>query len=302
MKQTLKDVEYIFVDDATKDNSIGILEQVLYQYPERKKAIRTVRHEKNQGLPAARNTGLKIATGEYVFHCDSDDFLEEDALELMYEKARQEHADIVWTDWFLTFEQSERYMKQPVYDTPIEALKGMLGGAMKYNVWNKLVRRSLYSENRIVFPAGYGMGEDMTMMLLFVHADKIAYMGKAFYHYVKYNTQSFSQTYSEKHIKELKNNIVRTESYLTKYFGDTLQQEIAFMKLEAKFPLLFLCDKGRRNLWQEMYPEANKYIMKNTNIPLRSRLIQWCAWKHLNFIVITYQWVMSKVVYGIIYK
>lgn len=71
-------------------------------------------------------------------------------------------------------------MKQPAYDTPLEALKAMLSGVMKYNVWNKLVRRSIYVENKIDFPAGYGMGEDMTIMLLFAYAERISYLPHAF--------------------------------------------------------------------------------------------------------------------------
>lgn len=56
-------------------------------------------------------------------------------------------------------------MKQPNYNTPLEAVKAMLGGAMKFNVWNKLVKRELYQKNAITFPAGFSMGEDMTMIL-----------------------------------------------------------------------------------------------------------------------------------------
>lgn len=72
--QTLKEVEYIFVDDATPDDSIEILEACIVRYPERKEQVRILKHEQNQGLPTARNTGLAVATGEYVFHCDSDAF------------------------------------------------------------------------------------------------------------------------------------------------------------------------------------------------------------------------------------
>ena len=86
---------------------------------------------------------------------------------------------------------------------------------MKYNVWNKLVRRDLYIDNHIIFPSGYGMGEDMTMMLLFAFARKVAYLPKAFYHYVKLNTVSFSHTYSDRHLKELRyNNSSRMINYI----------------------------------------------------------------------------------------
>ncbi len=302
MEQTLRDVEYIFVDDASPDGSIAILRNVIADYQERSNHISILTHAENKGLPAARNTGLSVARGEYIFHCDSDDFVDLNMLELLYHKAAETDADIVWCDWFLTFENSERYMKQPAYDTPLEALKAMLGGAMKYNVWNKLIRKSLYVENKIEFPADYGMGEDMTMMLLFAHAKKTIYFPRAFYHYVKLNTNAFSQTYSERHLQELQHNVTTITNKLETLFGNTLEQEIAFLKLEVKFPFLLSDDRKKQKLWDEWYPEANSYILKNHNISVRSQFIQWCAWKHLGFIVSMYRWFLNKIVYGIIYK
>lgn len=302
MEQTMDNVEYIFVDDASPDNSIQILQKVIADYPKRRDNVRILTHAENKGLPAARNTGLAVATGEYIFHCDSDDFVEPDMLEQLYGKAIKCDADIVWCDWYLTFENSERYMKQPAYDTPLEALKAMLSGVMKYNVWNKLVRRSIYVENKIEFPAGYGMGEDMTIMLLFAYAERISYLPNAFYHYVKLNTNAFSQIYSKRHLQELQHNVATITDKLETLFGNTLEQEISFLKLEAKFPFLFSNDRKKRKLWQEWYPEANRFILQNHNISMRSRLIQWCAWKNLNFIVSIYRWLLNRIVYGIIYN
>lgn len=238
MEQTLRDVEYIFVDDATPDKSIQILQEVISRYPERKSKTHIVRHETNKGLPAARNTGLSLAQGKYIFHCDSDDYVEPTLLEELYEIAEKKNADIVWCDWFLTFTENERYMKQPSFDTPMEALKAMLSGGMKYNVWNKLVRRSLYTDYGIEFPAGYGMGEDMTMMMLFAHAKRVAYVPQAYYHYIKTNTNAFSQTYSERHLEELKHNVQRIIDYMQDIYGETLEKELNFFKLDVKFPFL----------------------------------------------------------------
>lgn len=300
MEQTLPEVEFIFVNDATPDNSWDILNDVLKKYPARRSDVILLEHDVNKGLPAARNTGLGIAHGEYIFHCDSDDFVEPDMLETLYNEALKNDADIVWCDWFLSFEKSERYMKQPCFTSAMDALKAMLGGGMKYNVWNKLVRRSLYVENDILFPSGYGMGEDMTMMLLFAHASNVVYLPKAFYHYVKYNTGAFSQTYSDKHLMELKHNVSVIEQKLIKIYGDSLSKEIAFLKLEAKFPFLLSCDKKRMSIWKVWYPEANIYILKNYAIPMRNRWLQWCAWKNLLGLV----WIYScflKMAYRILY-
>ena len=294
MEQTLREVEYIFVDDATPDRSIQILEEVVARYPERKEQVRIVHHEKNKGLPTARNTGLMLATGEYIFHCDSDDYVEPTMLEELYNATKEKNADIVWCDWYLTFAENERYMKQPSFDTPIDALKAMLCGGMKYNVWNKLVRRSLYTDNHIEFPAGYGMGEDMTMMMLFAHAQKIAYVPKAYYHYIKTNTNAFSQTYSDKHLMELKHNVQRIIDYMQKVYGGALEKELNFFKLDVKFPFLIA---GQYKRWEEWYPEANTYILQNKTVSARTRYIQWLASNKQYWIVGMYSWILNNIVY-----
>ena len=301
-EQTLKEIEYIFVNDETPDNSIQLLEGIVSSYPERKNQVHIVHHPINQGLPAARNTGLALATGEFIFHCDSDDYVEPTMLEKLYNAAKKNNADIVWCDWFLTFEKNERYMKQPSYNTPMEALKAMLSGGMKYNVWNKLVRRSLYTDNGIVFPNGYGMGEDMTMMLLFAHAKKVAYVSQAFYHYVKLNMGAFSQTYSERHLVELKHNVHRIIDYMNGKFGDELEQELAFFKLDVKFPFLITDDQIKYNLWQSWYPEANKYIGKNKMISKRSTMLQRCAARRWWWIIRLYYVLVNRIIYGIVYR
>lgn len=302
LEQTLQDVEFIFVDDATPDKSIYLLQEVLERYPERKEQVILIRHETNQGLPAARNSGLAVAKGEYVFHFDSDDFVDSTMLEQLYRTAQKHDADIVWCDWWLSFKKNERYMKQPAYATPMEALKGMLSGAMKFNVWNKLVRRSLYEEHQILFPSGYGMGEDMTMIRLFARARNVVYLPKAFYHYVQQNSGAFCKTSSSKHLADVRHNVAVVLEDMRMLFGNRLEQELAFFQLSVKFPFLIGDDPEQYVLWQSWYPEANRYIMQNKQVSLRSRCLQWLAWKHQFWAVRLYYICVHRLVYGVIYR
>lgn len=295
MSQTLKDVEFIFVNDATQDKSIEVLESVLNRYPTRQSCVKIITHSKNQGLPASRNDGLKVASGEYIFHCDGDDYVEPDTLASLYKCAKELDSDIVWCDWFLDTNHGIRRMAQPCYRTPAEALKGILGGAMKYNVWNKLVRRSLYVDNDIEFPAGYGMGEDMTMIMLFANARSVSYHPKALYHYVKYNASSYCNTYSAAHISELQYNVNRLQNYLLGRFGESLRQDMNYFKLEVKFPFLISSEESSYVQWRNMYPESNGYTMSNKAICFRRRFLQWMAAKDQWWFVRTYYCILSKV-------
>lgn len=86
--QSLAEVEFIYVDDASPDKSIEKVKKVLKEFPNRETQVKIIHHDVNKGLPAARNTGLSVATGEYVFHCDSDDYVESQMLERLYRKAK----------------------------------------------------------------------------------------------------------------------------------------------------------------------------------------------------------------------
>lgn len=302
MEQTLDDVEFIFVDDCTNDRSVEILKNVISEYPNRKDQVRIIHHEKNKGLPSARNTGLAIAQGDYVFHWDSDDYADKSMLEEMYEFASDNNLDLVWTDWYLTFAENERYMKQPDYNSPLEALKGMLAGSMKYNVWNKLAKRSLYTGNDIRFPDGYGMGEDLTMLLVFAHANNSKHLPKSFYHYLKTNQNAFSHSIKSEHFSSLTRNIEWVCQELSSIFGNSLEKEYNLLKLDSKYPLIS-CSKDINNyrIWNTWFPEANKMITKPRNISMRRKILEISALYRIYPILWLHSLILN-IYYGIIYR
>ena len=300
-RQTLQEVEFIFVNDASPDSSMDILREVIAKFPKRIPQAKILTHEHNKGLPSARNTGLQAATGKYVFHCDSDDFVEPDMLEQLYNKAEKEQADIVWCDWYLTFQKNERYMKQPSFNTWEEALKGVLTGKMKYNVWNKLAKRELYINNGIVFPDGYGMGEDMTMIRLMACAKKVAYVPKAFYHYIKINAGAFTNQYSDKQKTDMIHNTSETCEFIEKRFPNELEEELACFKLNVKYPFLIGADKKNYDLWRSYFRETDAFI-GSKQMGLRSRLLQKAALHHFDIILRLHYWLIYKMIYGVLYR
>lgn len=301
--QTLQDVEFIFVDDASQDDSIDIVREELNHYPHRKQQVRILRHDTNKGLPAARNTGMAVATGDYIYHCDSDDYLEPDMLDSLLQVALDKDADITYCDFYLSFEKNERYMANPSYETADEMLrKGFLGGMMKYNVWNKLIRKSLYTDNHILFPEGHPMGEDMTIIQLAAVSDKVAFVPKALYHYVKLNAGAYSNSYSQKKLDDIRYNVDRTVDFLQEKFGSCLEKEVSLFKLSIKLPFLISSDKTMYRLWEAWYPEADRYANANPDLPLRTRFLQVMAAKGQWWYVRLYYALIYKLIYGVIYK
>lgn len=301
MKQTLNNVEFIFIDDCTKDRSMEIVDDVVSCFENR--TVRILHHEVNKGLPAARNTGLAVANGEYIFHCDSDDFIEPTMLEKLWITATKNDADIVYCDWFLSFNDNERYMKQHEAQTGRQALKLALEGSIKYNVWNKIIRKSLYVNNKIAFPVGHAMGEDMTIIKLLACADRVSYIQEALYHYIRVNTSAMTQLYTDAHLESLQYNVKDTECFIRKKVRDNqIDEEIAFFKLNTKLPFLISADSKNYKLWCNWFTEADKWIWKNKSQAFRTRFIQWSACKKLFFINRAYYYFVIKFIYGVIYK
>src|SRR5690606_28555272 len=192
-EQSLNNIEFIFVDDCTPDGSINILESCLQAYHHLKPQVTILKHDRNRGLAAGRNTGLRIAKGEYIFHCDSDDWLDKNALEKMYTLASTHDLDLVWSDFFLAFTNKNRYMSQSCVPDKMTYLKVLLSGGLKYNVWNKLVKRSIFEDNNIYFPEGNNMGEDMTMIKVAASTERIGYLSEGLYYYLQNNSSAYTK-------------------------------------------------------------------------------------------------------------
>lgn len=300
MSQSFEDIEFIFVNDASTDGSIDIVRSITDRHKE--KNIKIINHEKNRGLPASRKTGYEASTGEYIFNCDGDDWMEGDMIEKLYAAVKENNADYAYCDFFLTYEKSERYMHCPAYSTPDEALrKGYLAGAMKYNVWNKLIKRSLY--DGVVFPVDHRKGgEDMIMLNVLSKATKLAHVPEALYHYVNVNSGAISKGFSPQRLIDVKYNADTAIKYLVENYPVDIDKEIAFFKLNVKLQFLITDDKNRYAVWKDWYPESNTYVLKNKELPLRTRILQWFAANNLWLLVRLYYTITYRVIYSILYK
>lgn len=301
MEQTLRDVEYIFVDDASPDDSVRVIHEILELYPWRKPQVKIVSHQVNRGLPSARNTGLVMATGKYILHCDSDDYADREMLEQMYALAETENADIVWCDYYLTFHNGDRHMRQPQASTPDKALAAMLAGRLKYNVWNKLARRGLYTANGIVFPDGYGMGEDMTMVRLMACAERVASLPKPFYHYARTNAEAFTGKSAGPQISDIIHNADMTCDFIGRHRPDIGVEELACFQLNVKYGLLMSGDGKNYDLWRHSLSKANRYA-GSRHFGLRCRLLQTAALRRWDMLLRLHYWLVYRPVYGLLYR
>ena len=184
LEQTYSNLEIILIDDGSTDGSGGLCDELASSDPRIK-----VIHQKNAGLSGARNTGLDNASGEYIFFCDSDDFLDRDALHHMHDKICMDGADIVacgfsnvWDDYARTGREEVITDGRPGTWSGNEAsVQMMMGNNVCTVVWNKLYKRTLFDGIR--FPKGVFHEDEATTYKLLFRSKVVSYTPAPFYKY-----------------------------------------------------------------------------------------------------------------------
>ena len=188
--QSYGDVQFVFVNDGTKDRSMEILQELIEEKYSSLKSRIVIVNKENGGLPSARKAGLDIAEGEYILFADSDDWLDTDAVAKIMAKAEETGADLVYFDLVkeygagkVSFKKEREYTADTKEDYIINIFNYKSHG---YTV-TKCFRKKLYTENLIYFPK-YGMHEDIYLMSQIIfHAQSLAHLPEALYHYRKDN-------------------------------------------------------------------------------------------------------------------
>lgn len=191
-EQTAEDLEFVFVDDCTPDRSVQIINQVLKDYPWRREQTIIIHHKKNSGLAAARNTAVEAASGEFVFHLDSDDWLEPKAIELLVKKQKETESDIVSGAAIRHRRKSKDKILEPYYPTPTDLYHNAIEMTLDHVLWRRLIRKALYTDHGICAFEGVDIGEDhYTLPRLAYFAKKIAKIDDIVYNYNCLNTNSY---------------------------------------------------------------------------------------------------------------
>ena len=165
-----EECEYIFVNDCSSDNSLEILSNYAKKY--NKLSIKIISHEHNRGLAAARNSALEASIGKYCLNIDSDDWCELNYAEDMVDIAEEQEADIV--------NSSFSFIPDPKYDY----IKGLLNHEFQVTIWNRLIKRDLFTQNNLKWVEGINVGEDVIISCkLFYYAKKIVSIPNIYYHY-----------------------------------------------------------------------------------------------------------------------
>lgn len=274
MNQTFTEgIECILVNDCTPDNSLRIAEQLIEEYTnnthgdevtQNRIQFKVVSHERNLGIAATRNTGLKAATGTYIQFIDSDDYIEPNMLEELSRCLYTKKADIIVCDFLIENKQGTRYKKQIKKETPQEYLIDTLTDILPAFVWNKLYRRDLFIQHNFNMPIEVSnMGEDLIInAFAFYYACIVSYHPYAYYHYCRENTKSYCNNISNRQLESQKACIDYLENVLFYNLNESSPYYLPFMesKNRVKTAILVHGDKSLRKKYGMVFREANKYI------------------------------------------
>lgn len=201
--QTLDSMEFIFIDDCSPDRSIELIKKILDEYPHRKPQTKIVQHKFNKGVSQSRQDGLDLAAGEYVIHCDPDDYVCVTMFEVLYLKAKESNADIVLCDYIKKGEKDKYCSAKPKNRSSKSLLEQISGVSKQYimgGLCNKLINSKIAHSGKFV--PGISYCEDALYLFTLLKADlKIEYVQKPFYFYCISRTDSLVKTVNENAFK-----------------------------------------------------------------------------------------------------
>lgn len=263
LAQTHSNWEAVLINDGSTDNS-GI---ICNEYAQKDNRIKVI-HQTNGGVSEARQAGLDNATGDYVIHCDPDDWIEPTMLEELYRKAVEENADMVICDIITHHNNKTEHNRQKIEEgiTAKELQTRIIDLKIHGSCCNKLVKRK-YCKNIRFSPTSITYCEDELFNIKILCVDiKIIYLNKGLYHYVQHKNSNSSP--SKKRIQsriEMLEELYKITSSPNDFFS--IKKEILIAAFLSKD---FITLKN-------YYPEIHKELISsgykyNVFMPLKSNL------------------------------
>lgn len=205
VNQTMKDIEILVINDGSPDNSQNIIDSFVKDYPD----IMFSYQKENGGLGSARNYGLQYAKGDYICFVDSDDWLDLDAIENMYNIAIKENSDIVFCDMIDHFSnETQKYYNCTKFSSAYKVTP---------SACNKLFKRNIIKNLQFIPDVWY---EDLnfTTKILF-NNPRISIISRGFYHCTVRDVSTMNNNNSLKNldmitvIEDLKNYAISQNIY-----------------------------------------------------------------------------------------
>lgn len=206
IRQTLYDIEIIIVNDGSTDESGKIIDQIAAE-----DSRIQVYNQPNQGQSVARNEGLKHATGDYIYFMDSDDVLQQNALEVLHQRCYAKQLDVLFFDAEILYEdgqqslcwdyhRTERYDERTVYQGT-SLLDDMLHHfTYRAAPWLYMVSRDYLMYQRLLFYPGIIHEDELFTVLLFIQSHRISCLKTSLVHHRVRANSTMTRKYSIRNV------------------------------------------------------------------------------------------------------
>lgn len=279
LKQTLTEIEIIIINDGSTDKTDEIINS--YLSDERIKYFKRT----NYGIGNTRNFGIKQACGEYIGFVDSDDFVEYNMFEKLYDKITHDKLDLVVCDFYRDFEETKSSIVEHIngFDNGITNLNESpnLVNLVNLSPWNKLYRKDIIDENEENFPEKLKYEDAPFVMRMMSRAKKIGKVDSPLYHYMIHKNSE--TTVVDKRVFDifLIFDLIRSEHYDKFYLQEQLDYLIVQRLSDYNIQQRNQKDKILRNKFIDM---SFKYLKENVKdykqnkyykaLPLLKRIIE----------------------------
>ena len=309
LSQVFDDFEVIIVDDGSTDSSVLTVEEgygllcgntKTFHYADSTVTMTLLGYKDNQGVSYARNMGIEHAQGEWLAFVDSDDYVREDFLGILYNAAIKNNADVAWCG-YVCVDDTNKHISDNNYDNAGRLLTGeefrLLFPRNTFTlgaVWNKLYKTSVIHENCIRQEVGRSHGEDWLFnMDVASHVNRIITIRETPYYYnrqlnictslyretdIDYKFQSYAKL-----LKFIQDNNLKPDKIM-------FEEKITF-EFSTEFLLLFAYDKNPKKQLMHIVnnPMMNRILRYHTSseISLKARII-WFLLRHKQYSLATF--------------
>lgn len=281
LNQTLLDIEIILIDDCSTDSSRDIILDYAKTYPDK---VRYLFQKENHRQGAARNRGMEIALGEYYLFVDSDDWIEPDTCEKLYNKAKETDADMVGSDYFLSWDDKDKEVNLKWSDDCFgnmtkekkEKLVTVCG-----MFWARIYKSDFLKKVGLTFPEDIFYEDAFFNFYSILLADKIYKVDKNFYHYYQENQSTMrnknkSHQYDRIDSAEYLYDFINKNSYLEKYHDIIFKKYLAMACSNILYTCLDCFDKPDirqlKRIHKLISEKDKNYIKTNAFLKINDRV------------------------------
>lgn len=284
--QTYQNIEYVFVNDCTPDKSMEVINEYIRRCHVEEKCKMIV-HNKNQGISASRNDCLDNMSGDYFLFIDSDDYIDNDMVELLVEAALKENADISGCGYIEEYADHSVEHPQKYTNDHDEMMRAITLLTIKGVMWKLLVRSSIVTEHRdeVRFIPDRNMVDDYLFCCqIFYYAHRFAGVERCMYHWIQYNPNNYTHT-TIFAVESQAAAIRKTEEfYREKGVYPIVEKALLKRKFVSKIPLLLdkKCLDVKR--WRILFPESNN-VWREMNFTKGNKILFLLAQSPLYWVI-----------------